>query len=136
MPQRYAGPTVVAATARLARALRREYDQECWREGLRVWDSPDFVSLDGWLARLWEECGYRDPLHTPLLLARWQERSLWEQAIAASDEDNLLLDRPATAAMAAEAWDLLHAWEIPVRAGEFEASRDTEAFLHWTRAVE
>src|SRR6185295_11128637 len=125
-----------AASARLGRQLQREYDAERRRQGLEVWESSDVLPRNAWLERTWEECVYRDPAHTPLLLGRWQEQALWEQAIAESEADNGLLDLPATASEASRAWDLVHSWETQVDPAEFAGLRDPEAFLEWMRTVE
>ena len=84
----------------------------------------------------WEECAYRDPFHTPVLLSSLQEEALWEQAIAASDGASILLDLSATVAAAAEAWSLVRAWEAPCNVAEFRGLQDPEEFLEWMLAVE
>ena len=136
MLHRYTQGTLIAANARWGRQLRREYDAERRRQGLEVWESPDVISRNAWLERAWEECVYRDPVPTPLLLGRWQEQALWEQAISESDPDDVLLDLPATASEAARAWDLVHSWEASVDPAEFAGLRDPEAYLEWMRMVE
>jgi hypothetical protein len=96
-----------------------------------VWESPDIIPRNAWLERVWQECVYRDPVATPLLLGPSQEQALWEQAIAASDPDNVLLDLPATASEAARAWDLVHSWEDRIQGAELGGLRDAEADLEW-----
>ena len=107
------GGTVVTGNARLSRQLLREHDAERRKRGERLWESPDILPRDAWLARCWQECAYRDPLNTPVLLDAAQEEALWEQAIVKTGGETPLLDVPATASAAARAWDLLHAWEAP-----------------------
>lgn len=135
MPGRRAQSTIVTASARLSRQLRRDDDAERRNQGLRVWESPDIVSRDAWLVRLWQDCVYRDPVSTPQLLSFTQEQALWEQAISQSDADDALLDLPATAATAARAWELLHSWEVNIDPPEFTGLHDAEAFLGWHRFV-
>lgn len=130
-PQR----TIVTANVRLSRQLRRDFDAEQRKQGLRVWESADIVSRDAWLVRLWQDCVYRDPVNTPHLLSSTQEQALWEQAVSQSDADDTLLDLPATAATAARAWELLHSWEVSADPSEFAGLRDPEAFLGWHRFV-
>ena len=131
------GGTIVTGNARLSRQVRREYDAERRKRGERLWESPDILPRDAWLARCWQECAYRDPLNTPVVLDAAQEEALWEQAVAESTADTPLLDMAATAAAAARAWDLLHAWEAPREAAAFEsAADDPQAFFGWMTAVE
>src|SRR5450631_3168912 len=133
---RYTQGTLVTANARLSRQLRRDYDHQRRQEDLRVWETADILPRGAWLARAWQECAYRDPFHTPLLLSPLQEDALWEQAITAADGASVLLDLPATVSTAAQAWSLIRAWEAPCNATEFRSLRDTEEFLEWMHAVE
>ncbi len=130
-PQR----TIVTANMRLSRQLRGDFDAEQRKQGLRVWESPDIVSREAWLVRMWQDCVYRDPVNTPQLLSSTQEQALWEQAVSQSDVNDVLLDLPATAATAARAWELLHSWEVSVDPSEFTGLRDPEAFLEWHRFI-
>ncbi len=133
---RYTQGTLVTANARLSRQLRRDYDADRRRRGVRAWESPDILPRGAWLARLWQKCAARDPFGTPVLLSPLQEQVLWEQAIAASDVTGVLLDLPATIATAAQAWNLARTWGVGCEASEFEGLSDPEAFLGWMRAVE
>jgi ATP-dependent helicase/nuclease subunit B len=133
---RYTQGTQVTANSRLSRQLRRYYDAECRRRGVRVWESPDILPRSAWLARLWQECAYRDPFNTAVLLNPVQEHELWDQAIAASAIAHPLLDLPASAATAAEAWSLVHRWEVVCDAAEFDGLPDAAAFIDWMHAVQ
>ncbi|MGZ4824248.1 MAG: PD-(D/E)XK nuclease family protein [Terriglobales bacterium] len=133
---RYTQGTLVTANARLSRQLRRDYDADRRRRGLRAWESPDILPRGAWLARLWQECAHRDPFGTPVLLSPLQEQVLWEQAIAASDAASVLLDLPATVSTAAQAWSLVQLWGVRCAASEFDGLPDPEAFLKWMHAVE
>jgi ATP-dependent helicase/nuclease subunit B len=130
------GGTIVTGNARLSRQLRREFDAERRKRGERLWESPDILPRDAWLARCWRECAYRDPLNTAVLLDAAQEEALWEQAVAEAAADVPLLDIAATASAAARAWDLLHAWEAPRETSAFDGLRDSEAFVEWMASVE
>ena len=137
---RYTQGTVVTANARLSRQLRCDYDSERRQQDLRVWESPDILPRGAWLERVWQDCAYRDPFDTPVLVSAVQEEALWEQAIAGSGADSsatdLLLDLPATVSVAAQAWSLLHTWEARCEAAEFRGLHDPEAFLGWMQTVE
>ena len=133
---RYTQGTLVTANARLSRQLRRDYDDHRRRQGVRVWETADILPRSAWLARAWEECAYRDPFHTPVLLSSLQEEALWEQAIKTSDGSSILLDLSATVTAAAQAWSLVRAWEAPCNVAEFRGLQDPEEFLEWMLAVE
>jgi len=76
---RYTQGTVVTANGRLSRQMHRDYDGERRRQGLDVWESPDILPRGAWLERVWQECAYRDPFDTPVMLSAMQEEALWEQ---------------------------------------------------------
>ncbi|MEY2394835.1 MAG: ATP-dependent helicase/nuclease subunit, partial [Acidobacteriaceae bacterium] len=133
---RYTQGTLVTANARLSRQLRLDYDADRRGRGLRAWESPDILPRGAWLARLWQECAYRDPFGTPVLLNSLQEQALWEQAIAASDAASVLLDLPGTVSTAAQAWSLVQHWGARCDASEFDGLADPEAFLEWMHAME
>lgn len=137
---RYTQGTLVTANSRLSRQLRQNYDAERRRQGLRVWESPDILPRGAWLERMWQEGAYRDPAGTPVLLSALQEEALWEQAILASDAEpdslRALLDLPATVSTAAQAWNLVHAWEAYCDPAEFQGLPDPAPFLGWMQTVE
>ncbi len=130
--------TIVAASAQASRQLHRDYDRARQAEGRAVWDSPDILPRDAWMRRMWQECAWKDPSKTPVLLTRWQELALWEESIASIERD-ILLNSSATAGMASQAWELLHSWvymgEAPLDFTAFDASEDSEAFRSWMSRV-
>jgi len=132
----YTQGTLVTANSRLSRQLRLDYDAERRQQGLRVWETADILPRGAWLARMWQECAWRDPFNAPVLLSPEQEEVLWEQAITESDANHVLLDLPATVSAAAEAWSLLHASEAPRDAAEFHGLPDPGAFWGWMHVVE
>jgi probable DNA repair protein len=134
--ERYTQGTVVTANSRLSRKMRRDYDGGRQQQGLHVWESPDILPRGAWLERVWQECAYRDPFDTPVLLSAVQEEALWEQSIGASSTTDVLLDLPATVAAAAQAWSLVHAWEVRCEAPEFRGLHDPAAFFDWMQVVE
>ncbi len=133
--------TFITANIAASRQLRREFDAARKAEGALLWDSPDILPRDAWLRRSWNECVWREPAATPLLLTRSQELTLWEEAIQATTRDVLLNSR-ATAFAASEAWRLLHSWREDIYPGaavwdetSFDSSDDTRAFFQWMRKV-
>ena len=116
------GATLVTANRRLRRKWRADFDAAQQAAGLRAWPSPVIVSYDDWLR---EAHQYR--FSSQLLLPDFAERYLWEQTIP----DAVLLDRPATAKMASQAWALLCAWRVPLDHPAFDETEDTAAFAGW-----
>src|ERR1700677_5302486 len=70
-----AGDTVIASSARAARALRRLHGEEQRRQGLEAWPSADILDWDSWLHNLWQK-QLRSGRETRLLLTALQEEQL------------------------------------------------------------
>lgn len=139
-----ASGTTITGNTHASRQLRRDFDAARRAEGNPVWAAPDILPRDAWLRRtwqewIWQECASSDPAGTPVLLTRWQELTLWEEAIEATTRD-VLLNSHATAVAAAEAWQMLHAWAAPhdssfLESSGFDESEDTRAFSTWMSRV-
>ena len=130
------GATLVTANARLAREARRAFDQRQRDRGLAAWQSPDILPWSAWLERAWSDCVYSAPAPEPVLLTAAQEQVVWESVIEESPDGGALLDIPATAAAAMDAYALAESWDLPRRAGDCTGFADAGAFLGWTRAFE
>jgi len=119
-----AGITVVTPNRRLAQSLVSEFDAVQTKNHLSVWEAPDILPVDAFVARLWEDAIYSDlGAELPLLLTDAQEQRLWEEILAASG----LLAIPEAAAQCREAWRLQHAWRISPAHG----NEDAAAFSRW-----
>ncbi|MGH9476556.1 MAG: PD-(D/E)XK nuclease family protein [Terriglobales bacterium] len=110
---------------RLAYGLGAAYDQAQLAAGNKSWESPPIFTLDTWLQQLWSGCG------DCLLLTADQEQLLWRAIISDAVGSTPLLDLSATAASAAEAWRLAHAWNWEWRLRPADASDETAAFQQW-----
>jgi len=97
------GGAVVAASDRAARALRSSFHRARRAEGLGAWATPQISSWSAFVHAIWEQ--HSDGSLLPL--DPNQERSLWEQIIAASGHPVSLLEpsrrRVATMAMRSHA---------------------------------
>ncbi|MGE5645032.1 MAG: PD-(D/E)XK nuclease family protein [Acidobacteriota bacterium] len=123
---------VVTASNRLARTLRERHNAGAAARGERAWASPEILPWEAWISKLWEAALYSGK--TPVRIGEEAARALWERIIAASG--NELLQLPATACAASEAWNLMHAWRLERAAIEAEAGEDSRAFLAWAEEFE
>lgn len=121
------GATLVTANRRLRRKWRSDFDAAQQAAGRRAWPTPSIVSWDDWLVQ-----AHEDSFSPQLLLSDFAERYLWEQIIP----DEVLLDRPATAKMASQAWALLCAWRVPLDHPAFRETEDAMAFAGWAKTFE
>lgn len=123
------GGVVLARTARLARAIRQDFE-DALTPG-RVMESPRIYTVDKWLEDLWREQAIRET--GPTLLSDVQQLHLWRRVILESEEADRLLQVSAAARLAMEAWSVLHAWRIPWTSSALEQTDDTAAFYRWSR---
>jgi len=103
------GAAAVTPNRRLARALLHAFDAEQLASGLNAWPTPSILPYQTWLTTLWEQLvatGATDD--ETLLLTPPQAALLWEQIVDA--DGRTLLNPHGAAALAAQAWMLVHAW--------------------------
>jgi len=127
------GATVVTANQRLARHLSMRYAAVQQGRGAQVWETPDVLPWPAWLARSWASW-FEGMLNTDVcpvnLLTPEQEQVLWEAVIRECERDHALLNVSAAAGLARDAWNLWHAWRLPLKSGG-PHTPDTQAFLKW-----
>ncbi|MCY4158399.1 MAG: PD-(D/E)XK nuclease family protein [Bacteroidetes bacterium] len=122
---------VIAATERLARVRRQEYDWKQQEKGLHTWPSALVMTLDTWLSELWEEGIYSASQEKFLRpLRRAEELIIWED-IMSSHSKYRPLDISATAELASTSWKLLCDWRLPLVGAEWTMSEDSRAFQVW-----
>ncbi len=121
---------LIAAGQRLCRHLSQRYAHECRARGLEVWETPSILTLNAWFSRLWE-VAVDARADDRLLLSGAQDSALWERVIAGSDRGMQLLSATATAALAHEAWTLMHAWDLPASELRKAGHEDVQAFTAW-----
>ena len=125
--------TVLTPNLRLAQSLESDVDALQLARGAAHWEAPDIIAFAPFLRRCHEEARYAPGgAALPALLSAPAEALLWEEAIRASRWREAVLSVPATAALAAEAWALAHAWRIDGALRSEPASEDAEAFASWT----
>src|SRR5882757_10374828 len=131
-----AGDTVIASSARAARALRRLHGQAQRIEGRDAWRSPDILDWDSWLHRLWQK-RLRSGSETRLLLTTFQEQQVWVELVKPSIEGLRLISVPGVAELAQQAYALLCAYDaLDFLSGERLGGPDVESFREWGRGFE
>jgi ATP-dependent helicase/nuclease subunit B len=125
-----AGATLLTVNNRLARHLQAGYEQQRLAAGDSVWETPDILPLGAWQQRCHQQLlDLGEPAGK--LLSPSQERVLWERVIATSTSaDNPLLRPAAAAGSAADAYRLLHGWQLAGHP-ELALSPEGEAFGQW-----
>jgi len=127
--------TVVTPNRRLAQALLAEFDQQQVAAGRTVWETADILPYPAFVERLYDDALYSEAgVGLPLLLTPDQVQSLWEEVVRRSPVGGSLLAVPETAARAAEAWALAHAWRLLDELGRAPLDDDSAAFADWARA--
>jgi len=130
-----AGITVVTPNRRLAQVLKAEFDAFQSGKGLSSWEDADILPYEAFAARCYDDARYMEGgSGLPMLLSPPQAQALWEEAIRGSRWHGALLDVPATAAHAMQAWQLAHAWRIAGALEKFPGGEDAQAFAAWARA--
>ncbi len=131
-------PQVLCATARLATGLRRAHGELQAARGAGTWRALQSSTPAMWLDQLVSSALLRGEIPAAGMpgsfLSRSQERSVWEQAIAAdAGAAAELFDREGMALAAMEAASLQRTWGIAVP----EALHTAEylAFLRWQARV-
>jgi probable DNA repair protein len=131
-----AGGTVVASSARAARAINEAFHRARRMEGREAWLAPRVVDWQSFSRLAWEEhcADHRLPLNS------LQEQSLWERIIRNSGHSATTLEGPRRhlAAMAMQAHNLLcsHAPRYLEAKARAAWDRDASAFSDWLSAFE
>jgi probable DNA repair protein len=126
---------VLTPNARLAQALQSGFDRFQLGRGRSSWEAPDILPFPAFLARAHEEARFAAGGEAlPVLLSPAESALLWEEAIRASRWHGRLLSVHAAAALAAEAWQVAHAWGIEGALDGADAGEDARAFAGWSAA--
>ncbi|MHB1609776.1 MAG: PD-(D/E)XK nuclease family protein [Acidiferrobacter thiooxydans] len=124
-----AGACVITANNRLAHHLHLGYARHLRATGRRVWETPDILPWSAFVQRSAEAARAHAGGRSPLTAA--QEQWLWSELVTEYDPGFLCQDR-AFAAQAAEAWQLLADYALPLP--EAGGDRESEIFVALARA--
>ncbi|MEE4219327.1 MAG: PD-(D/E)XK nuclease family protein, partial [Xanthomonadales bacterium] len=134
------GHTLVTGNSRLARVLAGQYGQWRVNRGDRQWSSPQVLSWNAWLGRLWERAGLEGITGTGFaVLSPRQSASLWEQVLGEADNTGTLLRPESLARQAMETRQLAVGWKLDMNHPAWTVEADNEnyhAFHAWNRAFE
>ena len=127
------GATIVAASARAARALHLRFAEEQRDHGHTVWATPSILDWDSWLRGLWRDHAFAAP-DAATLLTPLQERILWKRA--QRDDAGLVISPDSMATLAMEAWALLSKYKAHSTRRSAWDQADAERFRHWALSFE
>ena len=124
--------TVVTPTRRLAHWLRLRFDEDCQRQGLAVWRTPDVLTWPDLVQRMFD-----DERRAGRMSGRWlpdgAARLVWERAVLRDPASSGLVSPGRLGWMAHQSWRRMHAWEIPQLALGSEDRPESLAFARWAR---
>jgi probable DNA repair protein len=130
------GDTVIASSARAARALRRLHGEAQRSQGVPAWQSANILDWDSWLNQLWQK-QVRSGNESRLLLSNLQEQQVWSQLVRPSIEGRRLISVAGVAELAQQAYGLLCAYgALDFLRGERFGGPDVESFREWARLFE
>ncbi len=126
-----AGCTVLTVNSRLALHLHKDYEVWQRQQGNSSWATPEIIPWGAWLQQQWQEAEFQQGGNLPVMLAAEQSQTVWEAVIQSSDET--LLNIPATARSAMQAWRLLQQWNFTPEILDSEENLDSAAFCRWAK---
>ena len=134
-----AGATIVTPNRRLARALHRDFDLVQRGRDARAWPTPTILPYPQWLRWLWDETAAEPDNEAAVLLTPAQSALQWRQVVEADAQHMALFDGRGAAALAEEAWTLLHQWGVGGESWRAWASSegvldDPAVFARWAES--
>lgn len=104
------GAIAVTPNRRMARRLHAEFDAALAASGQRTWPTATILPYATWLETLWDHvlASRDDAAESRALVGAAQAIALWQRVI--EDSGATLADTRGAAALASEAWSLVHGW--------------------------
>lgn len=118
------GAGIVTANRRLARELRRVYDERQLLAGNKGWKTPRIVSFEVWLHTLLDSARSGDPM--PLRLNAAASAILWERHLLEESASTRPLNPGGLVRQARQAWQRLNDWSVAVEELERSAGNEDE----------
>jgi len=129
----------LTANKRLAQTTLSQYAAQQLAAGNTAWEAPEVLTFSTWQRQLWDawvvlqcEAG----IEPPILLDANQAKHLWQQIIETQAQTLSDLLHPALlATQAANAWKLIHAWQIDLDDTAFtDGTPEHVQFASWSQA--
>jgi probable DNA repair protein len=141
LPLVEAGCVLLTPTHRLARRIKREWDQRQMAGGQATWSPIRVHALEPWLEERWKQARREARVPAKTLLDADRARELWLAVIARERQESgeySLLQPTAAADVASRARDHLIRWMVdadtPGVQAEFRLDQDCATFLQWLAA--
>ena len=133
------GHTLITANSRLSRVLANRYNQ--WRIGLgdKQWQSPDIISWNVWVDRLWESAALRGLAGTGRAVPNNRQLlKLWENILRTEPLEHTLLRPESLASQLLETRKLMTDWQLNFNdpAWFADGNENYNAFYRWNKAFE
>ncbi len=123
------GVTVITGNQRLAHVLRQQHGRAAIIKNMKTWLTPQILPWSAWLQGLYEEVLVSGELSEfKHLLTQQQERTIWQEIIAA-ELPFQLMNRAALQVQ--KAWQLIHEWCLPQEGSLFQYNDDSRLFWEW-----
>jgi len=131
------GATIVTPNNRLARDVVRRHDDAQRAAGRRAWESVRAMPWTTFVSNLWQQALDAGLGLAPHRLDASQAAHLWRRIVAQDLAGSPLLDAAAVAALAEEAWQIVHAYgEGASWRGFAESGPEVGSFVRWASAFD
>jgi len=133
------GLTLVTGNSRLARVMAIRYGQWHMEQGARQWPSPDILSWEAWLSRLWETASLESlPGTERAVPGKHQLLSLWERTLREDAHVRQLLRPESLAARLRDTRQICVHWQLDMRHSAWlgDENENHAAFHHWNESFE
>ena len=114
---------IVAVNKRLARELRRAFDEQQLARGFMSWRTPRILPWTAWLNTMLDRCDTAPNI--PLCLPPQAAAVVWEQLLKEHAEEKLLNPR-GLVRQAQQSWERMQDWCVPVEDLQRHAGTDDE----------
>jgi ATP-dependent helicase/nuclease subunit B len=134
-----AGHTLITGNSRLARVLTGQYSRWRIKRGDNQWQSPDILSWNLWLNKLWEAASLQGVDGTGRAVPGKQQLiSLWENILRHDPLAQNLLRPESLANQLRDTRSLIREWQLDLKDPAWfgDDNENHSAFHHWNQAFE
>jgi ATP-dependent helicase/nuclease subunit B len=134
-----AGNTLVTGNSRLSRVLSGLYNRWRMNQGDLQWQSPEIISWNLWLDKLWETAGLQGITGTDCSVPGSRQLiSLWEHTLNHEPLDHELLRPESLATQLRDTRRLIAEWQLDMKDPAWFGSENENhtSFCQWNRAFE